>query len=55
MNVGGQPLTPFMIGGGFVQVFVPGEALPAPGPVPVTVTNPEPGGGVSNALTFAAQ
>jgi hypothetical protein len=54
VNVGEQPLTPFMIGGGFVQVFVPGEALPAPGPVAVTVTNPGPGGGVSNALTFTA-
>jgi RHS repeat-associated protein len=36
----------------YLQAEIPHEALTTPGNVPVTVTNPYPGGGISNTLTF---
>jgi hypothetical protein len=36
-----------------VSATIPGSELPAEGTIPVTVSNPAPGGGTSNALTFS--
>jgi hypothetical protein len=48
----GTELTPLVSSSTRLDVVVPAALLAIPRAVPVVVTNPEPGGGASNAVTF---
>lgn len=52
VQFGPHQLTPGAGDGGKLSVMVPANAFGTAGEMPITVTNPGPGGGPSNAMTF---
>jgi 6-phosphogluconolactonase (cycloisomerase 2 family) len=52
VNFGGTMPATTVVSSTELTVDIPADAIAPPGTVPVTVTNPPPGGGTSNAVTF---